>query len=183
MPILSWCAHASTLVPSSKRVLRPQEKRWTTRGGAARPRASRRSAAEDAIEVGEIAEAHVLRHRADGAVGKTRIAQHPMRARKTLAEQEFRISDAFAPRTAWHGPWRKASTNTSSSARGWIFRLLTAGLGARPQDRRDRPHRQPTLQTRFARVAVHRACTERQLSARRFRYGVADRALARRVSR
>jgi hypothetical protein len=42
--------------------------------------------AKAAIEIGKIAKTDVVRHRADAVVIKARIAQHPVRSRKALAE-------------------------------------------------------------------------------------------------
>src|SRR5215469_112583 len=44
--------------------------------------------AKGAIEIGEIAEPDIERHRANAAVAKARIAQHPVRASKPPAQDE-----------------------------------------------------------------------------------------------
>ena len=52
-------------------------------------------AAEGAIEIGEIAEPDIECHRADAAIGKARIAPHPVRASQPPAENEGRKGEPF----------------------------------------------------------------------------------------
>ena len=43
---------------------------------------------ESTIEIGEITKPNIECHRADAAIAKSRVAQHPVRARKALAEDK-----------------------------------------------------------------------------------------------
>src|SRR5579859_7463510 len=51
---------------------------------------------ESTIEIGEITKPNIECHRADAAVAKPRVAEHPMRARKALAEDKGGEGELFA---------------------------------------------------------------------------------------
>src|SRR5579863_2616166 len=51
---------------------------------------------ESTIEIGEITKPNIECHRADAAVAKSRVAQHPVRARKSLAEDKVGEGELFA---------------------------------------------------------------------------------------
>ena len=48
------------------------------------------------IEIGEITKSNIECHRADAAIAKSRVAQHPVRARKALAEDKGGEGELFA---------------------------------------------------------------------------------------
>ena len=54
------------------------------------------ASAESAIEVGEIAESDIEGQRADATIGKARIAQHPVHARKPAAADKGREGEPLA---------------------------------------------------------------------------------------
>jgi hypothetical protein len=51
---------------------------------------------ESTIEIGEITKSNSECHQADAAIAKSRVAQHPVRARRALAEDKVGEGELFA---------------------------------------------------------------------------------------
>ena len=138
-------------------------------------RRCRIASAERAIEIGKIAKPHTKSDRADAAVRKARVAEHPICAREPPAEDKCREGEAFVLEelVPYRGVtrWRCATsaTDRSPSARLALMSVMIAlsRAAAMPcPSATARPPRTATI------VAAMRSC--RWLTASRCNSGVAS---------
>ena len=121
-------------------------------------RRTRIVSAKCAIEIREIAEPDVIRHRADGAIRKAWVAQHAVCAQEPLTEDECREGQAFVLEEFVKIPWCDAMACGDGGDRQIAVAKMCADV--RHERLEARRGDAPTLRNRFAVACGADGCGE-----------------------